>query len=1068
MKATAFAVCAFATWVAATSVQAAGTVRSQAVIDLTFDEPKGDALDSASAGKHSDRGQFVNGARRVSSPFWNQRGKRAAIFNARRKQYIRLPDSHDTDRPGGCTVSLFFLNLHAAGDRAARGIFGKRIDGGKKTSTNFGINYIGRADSLRPYINDGSGFRFPDFSLKQVAGSRRLVYLTATFDVADAPADVDPDTEKDDVLMRLFVNGRQVKPKSGVNTVIRGRDAWATNVNVKKLLNDVPLTLGSTNEKIEHASCLIDEFTLFDRALSPKEVAALFREVAGPHADKLAAEELKPLQEPAPKILSLSLNGLQIGRTTRLVIRGQNLNRRPVVRLPLKQVKARIGKGSNAGRVVVDLSVPDDAPTGFFPLRVQTDDGLSNAVVVAFDRLQQRPAEGTSAENPARLPAAFSGTVSGAQRRQVYFRGRAGDHIVAEVESRRLGATMDPVLEIKNARGTPLKIAWGHVALKEDTRAETTLPADGIYYVELHDLAFRAPGQSAFRLKVGDLKLVDAWFPPAVPRGSSVALRPIGTGFRPGDRVSVSTKGLKSDRLSLTAKSSPSPGPVPRLLLSDAREFVEPQSPDHKPPTSGNLVDARFGSTRQESLFINGIISQAGQTDRYRLDVDPGKKLRLQLFGRAIGSPIDAEITVRALPQKNVLARADDTAGSRDPALNVAVPGNAKQIEVAVRDLEGRGGSHFLYRLRVALADSPDFSLAVTAAQLNVPAGGSGFLQLQVKRAGYNGPIRLQIEGRDDLAVLPTTIPAGRGGRVFVTVKHRGKDAAGEFQHVRLVGSTIGAKAHGLRRTARVANASLTVPGWETDLPMSIGTSAPFSVRVAGTPPALFKGGLARVATKLKRTKELSGYAVRLSLVSTESPRRVDPRRPKLGNKPLVRAFPGANIPPDADSGPVVAVVPLDVAEREIEFVVKADLAPHAYSPRVIATAYSQPFRLPVKNALALTIDDKSLKLTGGRSGAVRGTVKRTAGFNAPVVLRVEGLPRGYKTQPVTLKKRQTSFAIPVTPAKEAKLRTLPKVSLRVTLSGKRPLLPPRTLTVSVSPPPKGAGKKAKNNAAKK
>ncbi len=51
------------------------SIRSQAVVNLTFDEVSGAAYDSAATGFKKDNGRLTTGAERVESPFWNQRGK---------------------------------------------------------------------------------------------------------------------------------------------------------------------------------------------------------------------------------------------------------------------------------------------------------------------------------------------------------------------------------------------------------------------------------------------------------------------------------------------------------------------------------------------------------------------------------------------------------------------------------------------------------------------------------------------------------------------------------------------------------------------------------------------------------------------------------------------------------------------------------------------------------------------------------------------------------------------------------------------------------------------------------
>src|SRR5690606_1719531 len=94
-------------------------------------------------------------------------------------------------------------------------------------------------------------------------------------------------------------------------------------------------------------------------------------------------------------------------------------------------------------------------------------------------------------------------------------------------------------------------------------------------------------------------------------------------------------------------------------------------------------------------------------------------------------------------------------------------------------DLFGRGGAHFLYRLQIAPADRPNFSLKLLAPKVDLPRDGTTVVEMQVERNHYNGPIRLIVEGDDQVRAIPEELPAGSGnGKVFVTLA-RQDDGAG-------------------------------------------------------------------------------------------------------------------------------------------------------------------------------------------------------------------------------------------------------------------------------------------------
>ncbi len=292
--------------------------------------------------------------------------------------------------------------------------------------------------------------------------------------------------------MRLFVNGEAARPKSVTGGILHGTDVWLTKLNVAGLLNDAPLTLGSSTPQTEFASGLVDEFLLFTRALSPSEAHRLFLEMAGPDGSQLAKRELQSRPVTAPPVIeSISQLGLQIGQTTRLSIQGNGLTGEPRVDLPIAGIKQAVVHGSDKSHLMVDLTLPSDVPPGIYPLSVVTKQGLSKPVGIAVDGLPQWLVGDSTPDHPSSLPAAFSGLLSGAGQSRVYFNGKVGARVVAEVEAKRIGSGMDPVLELKNLSGTTVAIEWGKAYLRGDARIEATLPVNGTYFVELHDLEYR-------------------------------------------------------------------------------------------------------------------------------------------------------------------------------------------------------------------------------------------------------------------------------------------------------------------------------------------------------------------------------------------------------------------------------------------------------------------------------------------------------------------------------------------------------------------------------------------------
>src|SRR5262249_12449929 len=158
-----------------------------------------------------------------------------------------------------------------------------------------------------------------------------------------------------------------------------------------------------------------------------------------------------------------------------------------------------------------------------------------------------------------------------------------------------------------------------------------------------------------------------------------------------------------------------------------------------------------------------------------------------------------------------VLATADDTAppspgkgkkappiASPDPSLDFTVPAGQSEITLAMRDLGGRGGLGFPYRIRVVPAPG-GFELTLDDPQVSIPRGGTAAVGVAVVRNGYDGPITLDVpHPPGGLTVQPGTIAEGQlvgsltltaaldanFGAAWLTVLGEGKRAEGPITAV--------------------------------------------------------------------------------------------------------------------------------------------------------------------------------------------------------------------------------------------------------------------------------------------
>ena len=142
--------------------------------------------------------------------------------------------------------------------------------------------------------------------------------------------------------------------------------------------------------------------------------------------------------------------------------------------------------------------------------------------------------------------------------------------------------------------------------------------------------------------------------------------------------------------------------------------------------------------------------------DRYELVVNPGEEFIFSLQARELGtSKIMGVISVYDEKGKRLASAGDGPlpvdvgavqVSSRtqgDPHLEFKVPEGVHRLTVAVDDLAQRGGAHYAYRLSAYRAPF-DLEATITTPYVNIPAGGTALVNVNVERKGYLGPIRIE------------------------------------------------------------------------------------------------------------------------------------------------------------------------------------------------------------------------------------------------------------------------------------------------------------------------------------
>ncbi len=454
----------------------------------------------------------------------------------------------------------------------------------------------------------------------------------------------------------------------------------------------------------------------------------------------------------APVITELQPHGAQRGSAFKLTISGRNIGSGARVWSTLPASFTFLNDALAMDRGATFLVEPKpDTPAGVYPVRLETAQGISNILLFTIGSFSEvaeeeslpgaRPNGNDSIETAqpiAQVPVTVNGTLRGPERDVYRVSGKAGERRVFELEARRCGSAIDPVLRILDGSGKQLARSDDAPGASLDARVDFTFPRDGLYYIEVHDARFSRQAQNFYRLKMGAYDYATGVFPLGGQRGTTPQVTFLAQGGERQGVIDLSKLAREADFATVTMPGSPS---LPML-------FAIGDLPELREPAEGPLPIPSV---------MNGRISKPGEIDRYRVQVEPGDRLLFELQARELGtSKLEAILSVydaagkklgsagdQPLPE-DVFAVQGTSRTSSDPFLNLTVPKDVHEIAVTVEDLAERGGPFYGYRLTTRRA-AEDFRLAMGSPYVNIPAGGSVMIAVIADRRGYDGPIQLNI-----------------------------------------------------------------------------------------------------------------------------------------------------------------------------------------------------------------------------------------------------------------------------------------------------------------------------------
>jgi hypothetical protein len=575
----------------------------------------------------------------------------------------------------------------------------------------------------------------------------------------------------------------------------------------------------------------------------------------------------------APVITELKPRGAEIGRAFTLTAIGRNIGEGARITTTMPATFTPVIASATPGTMVRGASflveLKAEAAPGVYPIRIETGSGISNILLFTLGTFPEvteeesmpgaLPNSNDSIETAQPLrstPLVVNGTLRGPERDMYRVSGKAGEHRVFEVEARRCGSAVDPVLRILDGSGKQLARSDDSPGAGLDARLDFTFPKEGYYYVEVTDARFSNQGQNFYRLKMGAYRYAEGIFPLGGRRGERVPVTFFGGRAGAGVAAAADLRGLAATDVFTRIALPDSPALPFVFAVSDLPEVTEPVS--GAAPIPG---------------VVNGRLDKPGEVDRYHLQVAPGERLLIELQARELGtSKLEGIITAYDAAGKKLASAGDQplpedvfaiqgtSRTSSDPFLNLTVSAGAQAIDITVEDLALRGGPLYGYRLMVR-RQAEDFKLTIASPQLNIPAGGTIAFSVTTDRRGFDGAIQLGVSDlpkglRAEGGIIPREYLDASGAR---TVNRRGVLLVTADREVSLAanqlhvwgegklsdGTVLKRRAMGQGMAVDVAGATeqgvvdrqraLTAPWLDLELPVALGDPPPATLEVRQT-----------------------------------------------------------------------------------------------------------------------------------------------------------------------------------------------------------------------------------------
>lgn len=424
----------------------------------------------------------------------------------------------------------------------------------------------------------------------------------------------------------------------------------------------------------------------------------------------------------------------------------------------------------------------------------------------------------TSSEmaQPIAFPGAVDGRLQAAAEIDWYqFAGQEGDQLSLACRSRTLDGAVEPDVALIGPGGRVLARSDGR---RRESLLSLALPVGGMYRVRISDRAYRKSDHGFYRLELSKGPFVVGGFPNLLDRTSASETTLFGFGLESTTERPINGSDAPSTQMPFALMSQETDAPLAwQPALSPWRQVYLPM-----PATLSGFPTASFADrpldneqeTQTESqtvsqllsvpTLVNGRFAKPGDVDWYSFKAKKDQRIRVEVYGDRLGSPMDLDATIlnpsgkllTTFPDAGKLAGVPPALAleSFDVSAEWTAPADGLYFLV-VRDLFGNSlaGLDRSYVLSLQPA-SPSFRVFVVpeasqqSAGPTIPQAGYAPLQLFVQREGkFAGAIQVTLdETQTPSGVSLEDCWIGPGANSALAMLHASPDATTGPQFLKL------------------------------------------------------------------------------------------------------------------------------------------------------------------------------------------------------------------------------------------------------------------------------------------